>query len=61
MMQPIEPITYSNKDIDEINWFPCVGKWVITQSFHVRVTTKPNWLHRSMARLLLGWQWEDEE
>jgi hypothetical protein len=61
MMEPIEPITNSNKDIDGINWFPYVGKWVITKSLHIHVVAKPSWLHRSMARLLLGWEWEEKK
>ena len=55
-------ISYSNKHTDEIKICPhveYVGKWIITKSFHVRVTAKPSWLHRSMARLLLGWEWEE--
>jgi hypothetical protein len=61
MMQPIEPIIYSNKSIDGIKVHPFVGKWIINDSLHIHVTAKPNWLHQSMARLLLGWEWEDRK
>jgi hypothetical protein len=36
------------------------GRWVISQSFHVCVTKKPCWLHRTMAKALLGWEWQNE-
>ena len=52
-------ITYSQKHTEEINKHDHVGLWVITSSFRIRVRTKPNWFHRLMARLLLGWKWED--
>jgi hypothetical protein len=64
MMEYINATSYSSEDTDkiEICWYvEYVGKWVITKSFHVRVTAKPSWLHRGMARLLLGWEWEDEK
>lgn len=64
MMEYINATSYSSEDTDKIEIRPhveYVGKWVITKSFHVRVTAKPNWLHRSMARLLLGWEWEDRK
>lgn len=35
------------------------GCYVIGDSFRVYVTTKPRWLARVMASLLLQWQWED--
>jgi hypothetical protein len=36
-----------------------VGCWRINGSFHVHVTKHPNWLHRKMTKLLLGWTWQD--
>ncbi len=39
-----------------------IGYWVISRGqFCTKfgVLHKPNWLHRTMARLLLGWEWED--
>lgn len=64
MMEYINATTYSDEDIDKIEIRPnveYVGKWVITKSLHIHVTVKPNWLHRGMARLLLGWEWEDKK
>jgi hypothetical protein len=63
MIEYINATSYSSEDIDKIEICPhveYVGKWVITKSLHVRVTVKPNWLHRKMARLLLGWEWEEK-
>ena len=54
-------ITYSYKHTEEIKKHDYVGCWVITSSFRVRVHTKPNWLNRLMARILLGWKWEDRK
>ncbi len=64
MMEYINATIYSSEDTDKIEIRPNVekvGKWVITKSFHIYVVAKPNWLHRKMARLLLGWIWEDME
>ncbi len=67
MMEYTNATSYSSEDTDEIVIRPhvefdiYVGKWVITKSLHIHVTAKPNWLHRSMARLLLGWEWEEKE
>lgn len=67
-MEYINATSYSSEDTDKIEIRPhveyvgkWVGKWVISQSFHVYVAVKPNWLYRSMAQLLLGWEWEDEK
>ncbi len=35
------------------------GRWIINPMFSVYVRKRPCWLHRTMSRLLLGWQWED--
>lgn len=36
-----------------------VGYWVISGSFNIHVVKRPNWLHRRMAEVLLGWTWKD--
>jgi hypothetical protein len=36
-----------------------VGCWRMNGNFHVYVTEKPNWFHRKMTKLLLGWVWID--
>lgn len=36
-----------------------VGQWSITPSFKISSEKRPNWLHRAMAKLLLGWTWND--
>lgn len=35
------------------------GCWIINSSFHIYVSERPRWLHRIMAKALLGWQWQD--
>ena len=37
-----------------------VGKWKISESFFIIPAKKPIWLHRKMAKLLLGWEWIGE-
>ena len=34
------------------------GIW-ITPNFVVSSTKKPNWFHRFMLKVLLGWEWRD--
>jgi hypothetical protein len=36
-----------------------VGCWRISGDFHVHVSERPNWFHRKMTKLLLGWVWID--
>lgn len=48
----------------EIQWpKPEVGKlWIIPGpncGFAVSCFKKPNWLHRTAMRLVLGWEWVD--
>jgi hypothetical protein len=45
-------ISYSDEHTEGIKKHQHVGCWV---------QTKPNWLNRLMARLLLGWKWEDRK
>ena len=54
-------MTFSTKDLPPWSGPMIVnaGCWIISGSFHVYVTQRPNWLHRTMTRLLLGWRWED--
>jgi hypothetical protein len=62
MMEYINATSYSSEDTDKIEFRPpYVGKWVITKSFHIHVVAKPSWLHRIVARLLLGWEWEEKK
>jgi hypothetical protein len=42
-----------------INMPKAVGYWGISGNFQVSVTEKPNWFHRKMTKLLLGWVWID--
>lgn len=43
----------------KINTTEAVGCWRISGDFHVHVSEKPNWFHRKMTKLLLGWVWID--
>lgn len=36
-----------------------VGHYAITPSLVFVMYERPNWFHRSMTRLLLGWKWAD--
>jgi hypothetical protein len=36
-----------------------VGKYVVNKEVHFNFTHKPNWFHRKMTYLLLGWEWKD--
>jgi len=38
-----------------------VGAWRIGGSVYYQMNKKPIWLHRIMARVLLGWEWIDGE
>ena len=53
--------TYKTEDVEQIKVRQSAGCWVISSSFYVNVKTKPNWLHRLITRLLLGWKWEDRK
>lgn len=37
-----------------------VGYWKIVD-LQVSASRKPNWFHRMMTRVLLGWEWRDEK
>jgi len=52
---------------DDITWnksvskpLTIVGYWKIID-LQVSATRKPNWFHRTMTRVLLGWEWRDKE
>jgi len=36
-----------------------VGKWIICEQLHINTVKKPCWLHKKMAKFLLGWEWQD--
>ncbi len=36
-----------------------VGKYIMNEHLHFHFEKKPNWFHRKMTYLLLGWKWED--
>jgi hypothetical protein len=41
------------------------GYWILpgstsAQSVRFYMPVKPNWLHRTMMRVLLGWEWRDK-
>lgn len=38
---------------------PTVGYYCLNPNFKIGMTTKPNWFHRKMVRLVFGWVWED--
>jgi len=31
------------------------------QGLHIYLATKPNWFHRKMIKLCLGWEWVDNK
>jgi hypothetical protein len=42
------------------------GRWFVpgssaTHRVQFPMTKKPNWLHRTMMRVLLGWEWRDDK
>lgn len=46
-----------NKDINHtLKVKNSVGYYVIDSNFFIEVTKKPNWFHRTMIRLILGWK-----
>lgn len=36
-----------------------VGQWIVGPSVRFSLEKKPSWLHRTMTKLLLGWEWRD--
>lgn len=38
---------------------PPVGSYEIGKQVFFHFPEKPNWFHRKMTRLLLGWKWVD--
>jgi hypothetical protein len=36
------------------------GYYVINDGLRVQFKQKPNWFHRIMTKLLLGWKWVDK-
>lgn len=36
------------------------GNYRVTDRVSFKTAKRPNWLHRTMARLLLGWKWEPD-
>lgn len=73
MSEHTEIKTYSEKDTEEIITNRHTGTWKIGTYNHLRGEffqhielryfngLKPHWFHRLMARLLLGWKWEDKK
>ena len=77
MIENTEIKTYSEKDTEEVitnqhtgTWMKHTGTWMIGTTkgelrcyleFHYYNGLKPHWFHRLMARLLLGWKWEDRK
>jgi hypothetical protein len=49
----VKAFTLSDVQVPDI-----VGCWRISGNFHVHASKRPNWLHRRMAKLLLGWEWK---
>ena len=52
MSEHTEIKTYSDEHTEGIKIHKHAGCWV---------KTKPNWFHRLMARILLGWKWEEKK
>lgn len=38
---------------------PAVGSYKIGEFLAFNFPVKPNWFHRMMTRILLGWKWVD--
>lgn len=36
-----------------------VGYWQVKSHYRIQSTFRPNWFHRQMNRLLIGWKWID--
>ena len=36
-----------------------VGGYKIVEGFTVNTIKKPSWFHRTMCKLILGWEWRD--
>lgn len=73
-MSDAEIKTYSDEHTEGINvLMKHTGTWKIETYNHLRGEffqhielryfngLKPHWFHRLMARLLLGWKWEDRK
>ena len=35
------------------------GGYTIVEGFVISTVKKPNWFHRTMCKLILGWEWRD--
>ncbi len=69
-MSDAEIKTYSDDDTEVVKiLIKHTGTWKIGTTdiynshleFHHYNGLKPHWFHRLMARLLLGWKWEDRK
>jgi hypothetical protein len=68
-MNDTEIKTYSDEDTEQIITNRHTGTWKIGATdiynshleFHYYNGIKPHWFHRLMARILLGWKWEDRK
>ena len=38
-----------------------IGYWIICGNWHLEVHKKPKWLWRKMSKILLGWEYKDNE
>lgn len=38
-----------------------VGYWKVINNFHIQSDKRPNWFHRVMNKLFIGWIWVDEK
>ena len=50
-------------DIPEINQIATpkyVGMYKVDRFFSFSLAKKPNWFHRKMVKLILGWEWQDD-
>ena len=69
MNEHTEIKTYSEKDIEEVITNRHTGTWKLGMTrgaykpyiVYYYNGLKPNWFHRLITRLLLGWKWEDRK
>lgn len=57
-------VVYDTSEIKTANLYQpiirkSVGWYKIGDGIYYGLYTKPNWFHRKMVRIILGWIWED--
>lgn len=61
-MEPVEKntVVHAENRFTLIQYRTPVGYWRIGQLLTIAMYHKPNWFHRKMHKLILGWEWEDK-